>query len=55
MINRVREIIEAAEEVTGEAAEATAPLLLPSTAAEADNPRSCTSGFFTKFWLGEVP
>ena len=30
---------------------------LPPTAADddADNPMSCTSGFFTKFWYGEVP
>ena len=26
-----------------------------STAADEERPRSWTSGFFTKFWWGEVP
>jgi hypothetical protein len=39
----------------GEATEAALEDDPPSTAADAERPMSCTSGFFTKFWLGDVP
>ena len=27
----------------------------PPSTEEEESPMSCTSGFFTKFWLGDVP
>ena len=47
---------DAEDEEAEDAAPSTPPPppLLPSTDAE-ERPMSCTSGFFTKFWLGEVP